>query len=312
MSIYFLTTSLLSLKVGFYRLLCCCFSIYAWYALRKARKQLNFVFAAITNTNKFPLTKYEAFSLVYFYFFPVAFGIIGAVVNTVYNEYSFDVYGFETSTNIRIIFHFTRYTLLSLVNPTLPNFLLLLFCIICQRLSWQLNTITSAIQECPIPDFTLIKQADILQRYSRLNDIVDVMKMVFSVPLFFICVSHFGFSIIILGGIILNGYMFAGNYLMLIRKVMILLSTFAGLLAFLWIAGGLPDEEERMKDAFQRKIQKRRISQPISNEICLKKYMSEKTNFVFSMCNIIHFRRSSIAALAGTILTYTIVLVSKD
>ncbi|KAF8781706.1 hypothetical protein HNY73_012076 [Argiope bruennichi] len=106
--------------------------------------------------------------------------------------------------------------------------------------------------------------------------------------------------------------MFAGDFLSLIKMSMMLVNAFGGLFHFLWIAGGLPEEEERMKDAFQRKIRLKRLSHLITDEICLDKYMPEKTNFVFSGCNIFHFRRSSIAALAGTILTYTILLISKD
>ncbi|GBN27738.1 hypothetical protein AVEN_175059-1 [Araneus ventricosus] len=94
--------------------------------------------------------------------------------------------------------------------------------------------------------------------------------------------------------------------------VMMFVNSFGGLLVCLWIAGGLPVEEKRMKDAFRKKIQQRRLSRLSVDAICLEEEMSEKSDFVLSGCDIIHFRRSSIATLAGTILTYTILLISKD
>ncbi|GFY58808.1 uncharacterized protein TNIN_274641 [Trichonephila inaurata madagascariensis] len=94
--------------------------------------------------------------------------------------------------------------------------------------------------------------------------------------------------------------------------ILLFMNSFCGLLAILWKAGNLPIEAENLKRVYRRKCRQKLLSE---NKVCeLRSEMDliDTSNFVLSGCTIIYFYRSSLLALAGTILTYTVLLMSVN
>ncbi|GIX78053.1 uncharacterized protein CEXT_75091 [Caerostris extrusa] len=86
-----------------------------------------------------------------------------------------------------------------------------------------------------------------------------------------------------------------------------------GLLSCLWTAGGLPIEAAKLKEAYRRKLQQKKILDgKVGKEACIEKELVEISTYVLSGCNIMSFYRTSILAFAGTILTYAILLINKQ
>ncbi|GFS87192.1 uncharacterized protein NPIL_265501 [Nephila pilipes] len=95
------------------------------------------------------------------------------------------------------------------------------------------------------------------------------------------------------------------------QLILLLMNTFCGLVAILWKAGSLPIEAEKLKKTFRRKCRKKFLSEKKVREIQFQTDLIDTTDFAMSGCNVIYFYRSTLLALAGTILTYTVLLISK-
>ncbi|GBN20697.1 hypothetical protein AVEN_31923-1 [Araneus ventricosus] len=99
------------------------------------------------------------------------------------------------------------------------------------------------------------------------------------------------------------------NYDFALSSSLILFNSCFGLLACLWMAGGLPVEAARFKETFRRKISQRLTYLRKEEAIHFEKCLPDVSSYILSGWDIISFRRSSILALAGTVLTYTILLI---
>ncbi|GIY71602.1 hypothetical protein CEXT_377851 [Caerostris extrusa] len=68
-------------------------------------------------------------------------------------------------------------------------------------------------------------------------------------------------------------------------------NSFGGLLAYLWIAGGLPIEADRLKEAFRSKLLQARLSANGVGGACPNEMKFLKvSNFELSGCEIVYFR----------------------
>ncbi|GFW75862.1 uncharacterized protein TNCV_4430441 [Trichonephila clavipes] len=97
-----------------------------------------------------------------------------------------------------------------------------------------------------------------------------------------------------------------------IEWVLLFMNSFCGLLAILWKAGSLPIEAEKLKRTYRTKYRQKLLSENKVGELRSEIDLIDTSIFVLSGCNIIYFYRSSLLALAGTILTYTVLLMSKN
>ncbi|GBN26852.1 hypothetical protein AVEN_162504-1 [Araneus ventricosus] len=227
------------------------------------------------------------------------------------NETTFDVYGRNGSSIARIIFNFVQSSLWAFIYPTSVNLIVLLYCFVCQNFCRQINRITRDIRECRVQNFTLSKQANISAQEARIGDLLHLTQRVFSVPSFLISAAHFCSCITVLGSLILDASTYIKNYTLLCQSVLLFLNSSGGLLACLWTAGGFTLAEHQLKDAFRRKMRERLHLFGKVDEECFQNELLQKPSFLMSGCGIVYFQRSSILTLLGTILTYTILLVTK-
>ncbi|GFT19805.1 uncharacterized protein NPIL_550761 [Nephila pilipes] len=166
------------------------------------------------------------------------------------------------------------------------------------------------IEACPFEKFTIEKQGSILRRISKLENALNLTQNVFSLPSFLISISYFCTCITLLA-VILFIKMEVSSY-MHFEFVSLLFNSSCGLVAIIWEVGNVPIEAENFKKAFRRKFHQKLLCENKVGEVLIETHPIDTSDFVLSGCNIIHFHRNSILALAGTILTYTVLLLSKN
>ncbi|GIY31196.1 uncharacterized protein CDAR_80801 [Caerostris darwini] len=197
-----------------------------------------------------------------------------------------------------------------IMYPMWTNLIVLTYGLLCQTICKQLNLLKTHIENCPPHEFTILMQSDLVRRELKINLSVQLLQKVFSVPSFFMACSHFCTCITALGAFILIGNSEI-NFMIVIQIGFMFVNACGGLLYCLWMAGGLPTEATKLKEAYSRKVQQKRLLVGKVGEACFEKKLVEISSYVLSGCNIISFYRSSILAFAGTILTYAILLINS-
>ncbi|GBN26860.1 hypothetical protein AVEN_162510-1 [Araneus ventricosus] len=280
--------------------------------MRRGRYHPTGLLRILSETQKLSFTWIESVCFYVIFSVPMVFAALNVVKQVVVdNKTTFDVYGLNVISSPGIIFNFVRSSLWGFIYPTSVNLVVLLYCFLCQNFCRQINRITRDIQECSVENFTLSKQANISAQESRIGDLLHLTQRVFSVASFLISAAHFCACIIVLGSLILDAITFIKDYTLLCQLVLLFLNSSGGLLACLWTAGGLPLAEDELKDAFRRKMRERlRLFGKVDEE-CFQQELLQKPSFLMSGCGIVYFQRSSILSLLGTILTYTLLLVTK-
>ncbi|GBM51106.1 hypothetical protein AVEN_275297-1 [Araneus ventricosus] len=196
------------------------------------------------------------------------------------------------------------------IYPVWTNLVVMLYCLLCQDICRRLKNLINEVENCSFKEFTVPKQADILKRKSKIVDFVNFVQIVFSTPSFLISVAHFYACITVLGFFFVNNDIelsYASTFAIMLYSA----NSMGGLTACLWLAGGIPAAADELEKTFRRKVRQRQFFVKNAGENCLYKDLTEKSEFVLSGCDILHFHRSSILALIGTILTYTIFLRSR-
>ncbi|GFQ77929.1 uncharacterized protein TNCT_481561 [Trichonephila clavata] len=146
---------------------------------------------------------------------------------------------------------------------------------------------------------------------STIEDALKLTQTVFSVPTFLVCTSYFGNCISVLAILVFIKIDTEIKFFMRFQWASLLIFSSTGMLAILWKAGSLPIEAEKLKKAYRRKCHQKLI---FGNKVGehFETDLIDTSNFVLSACNIIYFYRSTLLAFAGTILTYTVLLMSKS
>lgn len=190
--------------------------------------------------------------------------------------------------------------------PTTTNVVAFIYCSFCSRMCRRLRRLTSRIDICTPHEFDITKQVAILKMKDKMDDAFRGMHSVFSVPSFCVLVAHFCFCCSLLGWVML-GREHATNLKWVLHMVFFGLNSLVSLVVILWVVGGVPMEMEKFRLAFKNKIHKRRLSSEKTN---FEDWLDDGGDFVFSGCDILCYRRSSILTLVGTILTYTLLLLN--
>ncbi|GBN26855.1 hypothetical protein AVEN_162506-1 [Araneus ventricosus] len=284
-----------------------------WFSMRRQRKRLPKLLRSVSKSQSFFFTKFQK---VFFYLTcSVPFLCLTQEVlkQTISNKTDFYyVYGFQVNFYVLILVNSLAWILHSFIYPTYPNLVSLLYSSLCLHVCRKLSLITDDIESCSAEEFTISRQRDILGREAQIERLVLFIQKIFSAPSFLIATAQFSACTSIFGAFIVDSKIYTQDYVVLNQLVVVFLSSSGGLLACLWAAGGLPIEEDRFKDTFRRKTKQRLQLVNGKNERYIQNQILEKPTFVLSGCEIIYFRRSSILSLAGTVLTYTILLISKN
>ncbi|GBN88187.1 hypothetical protein AVEN_245095-1 [Araneus ventricosus] len=196
----------------------------------------------------------------------------------------------------------------SILYPIFPTLVLFFLCMLCQRICYEIRHLTSEISKVSPNEFTVSKQVDILRSYRKVEDILNILQNLFYSSSFFICMANFCFCCTQIGWVV-GIYGLENDWTLLTLFFLQLACSAASLLACLWVVGGLPIEMQVFIKEFLQKIEHRTMLRGREDEVNFGRRLDEKSVFVLSGCDIIHFERSSILALAASVLTYTLLLM---
>ncbi|GFR14812.1 uncharacterized protein TNCT_485241 [Trichonephila clavata] len=236
------------------------------------------------------------------FFSPVALTTANTMLcdkKTLYAKYS---YGKEFESHwvqmMLIIFH----QLIYFFNyPTFPSLIAVLYCTICVRCSNTIKNLTRKISLCSPKQFAPSQQIRVLRYKAKIDEILKITQDIFSVPSFCWIVANS-----------LSCYVTLGKYLMYnLNAVQIIETAYIGvgsllcLTGTLWTAGTLPVELNKLKDMFHEKAYLRWISFRFHAEQNSRKEILDDPDFAFTGCDIISYRRSTVFAIVGALITYT-------
>ncbi|GFY76008.1 uncharacterized protein TNIN_213451 [Trichonephila inaurata madagascariensis] len=106
-------------------------------------------------------------------------------------------------------------------------------------------------------------------------------------------------------GIILTG---KPSKITIVPIVFVGILNLASLIVLLWVAGGIPLEQNKLKDAFYKIAHSRFLIVLSPEELHFKREILDKNTLVLNGCNVFSYTRSSILAVIGTLLTYTLLI----
>ncbi|GIY29866.1 uncharacterized protein CEXT_710481 [Caerostris extrusa] len=187
----------------------------------------------------------------------------------------------------------------------------LLYCVLCQCCTSALANITQEILQLKPKQFSPHKQLDILRRKAKIDDILGKLQNIFSLPIFFLIAGNFLTCGSVIGKHLNYGTQQYRSY-HIKESSFYGISSFCCLTATLWVAGGVSNQFQKLKEAFHKKEKLRLLNVTSLDEPTLKKGYFEETDFVFTGCDIIFYKRSTILTLFGALLTYTVLAVSTD
>ncbi|GFR18193.1 uncharacterized protein TNCT_129241 [Trichonephila clavata] len=173
-----------------------------------------------------------------------------------------------------------------------------------------MDQLTKEIHNCPFECFGISKKFEILRRKARIDEILRGIENVFSLPSFLIIIANLSTCACVLA-LYLRVEEWEGNLkLSFIDWAFYVLNSSACLIIMLWTAGGIPIQERRFKDVFYQKAQSRMICTGYPKENRVERWLFDKPDFAFSGCGILSYRRSTLFAVAGTLITYTMLVAN--
>ncbi|GFU42474.1 uncharacterized protein NPIL_433961 [Nephila pilipes] len=281
-------------------------SALTWYALRLKRKRfelilLRFQYSSLNlckmNTNTFVL----ALSCI-----PVLFTIF-LTIYVIDLDSNFYSYGYEISNEYaRIIFLGLKNFIYVLVYPTFTNLIALLYSILCRRSAALIHQLTDEMEHCPAELFVTSKQFDILKRKASIDVILDFIEDVFSFPTFIIVIANLFMCASVIGIYLYTSEWYIYRMSLYCERIIYFLNSLGCIVIIMWTSGGIPLEELKFRDIFYKKLQSRMFSVGNPEEPWLVRWLFDKPEFVFTGWNILSYRRSTMFAVVGTLVTYTV------
>ncbi|KAG8186597.1 hypothetical protein JTE90_019919 [Oedothorax gibbosus] len=195
------------------------------------------------------------------------------------------------------------------IYPMLSDTFVLLFCTLCMQCSRYISCLRFEIEKCTLEAFDTHKQVNIARSFSNMMTILKDLQKVFSLPSFLMFATHYCACSTLLGWFVLGE-------ISSVSKILQILFYFSNssvcLIACLWVPGKLPIEIDKMKEAFRSKYRYRWFHLGVMEENVFEKAFGEQHTFVLTGVRFIEFKQSSILAVVGTILSYTLVLVTRS
>ncbi|GFY79385.1 uncharacterized protein TNIN_268381 [Trichonephila inaurata madagascariensis] len=279
-------------------------NIMIWHSLRRKKKNLLNVLRVI---QKCPATHNRRTNIMVLIIlsFPFVYSVTSILTCNITSDYLLYAYGYELKSLIMqasVIF-FKKF-LLFLFHSTFPSLVAVLFCYLCLRFSLSFNCLTRTVLHYSPEEFGPSEQIEILRQKAKIDDIMENLQDIFSLPSFFLIMSH----LFTCGSHL--GMNLTGNHskIIIVKAVFYGMTNLVSLVVVLWIAGSVPVEQNKLKSAFYKKAHSRFLTVLIPEERHCKREILDKTDFVLNGCSIFPYTRNSILALIGTLLTYSLLI----
>ncbi|GFX66464.1 uncharacterized protein TNCV_1291451 [Trichonephila clavipes] len=214
-------------------------------------------------------------------------------------------YGHELkSPTLQATIIFIKAFLLFFAHTTLPSLVAVLFCSLYLRCSSCFNYLTQKVHHYSPKEFGPSNQIDILRQKAKVDIILAKLHDIFSLPSFLVIISNLLTCCLVLGTTMVG----LEARIKIIKALFYGIANSASLIVVLWETGGLPMEQNKLKNAFYKRAHSRFLMALSSKEPQCKREMLDKPNFVFIGCNILSYTRNSVLTLVGTLLTYALII----
>ncbi|GFR19948.1 uncharacterized protein TNCT_165151 [Trichonephila clavata] len=286
----------------FFALFC---NLITWHSLRRKKNKLTNVLRMFGKLCPAVHSKRTSVTVLIILSFPFIFSTIITLLCNKTLASLFYAYGYELkSLTLQVCVISIKTFLMFLAQTTYPSLVAVLFCNLCMRWSSYYNCLTRKVLEYSSEKFGPLEQIHILKQKARVDDILEKLQDIFSLPSFFVILSNFLTCCSTLG-IILTGH---PSKITLVTAVFVGIPNLVSLVVVLWVAGGLPVEQDKLKDAFFKRAHYRYLLVLSSEEQQFKREILDKPDFVLNGCNIFSYTRNSFLTLIGTLLTYALLI----
>ncbi|GIY02592.1 uncharacterized protein CDAR_292021 [Caerostris darwini] len=182
------------------------------------------------------------------------------------------------------------------------NLLTLLYCSLCLYCSSSINSLADKVARYSPEEFVPFLQLDILRRKVKIDALLHDIQNMFSKPSLLLMMANYISCIYCLGLLLIF-------YDIHIQLLLVCAIHFICIVSVLWSAGTVPVALNKLQEVFQAKTHSRLLSVRTSDElqmILIKKEFIDKTNFALSGWDIVLYKKSTILAFVGTLLTYSL------
>ncbi|GFU26939.1 uncharacterized protein NPIL_675311, partial [Nephila pilipes] len=260
-------------KTSLTRLCLKVFSLVIWICMRRKRKKMNIL---LRNLRFVPAPAHEKI-FNFLLLIIIAMPLVYSTTFTIYCKERFFskllAYGNELeSRSVKVLVIWIKKYLEFLIFPTFPLLVSFLYSTLSLRCSLFLTILTEEIAKYSTHAFGPEEQRDILRRKAKIDDILDIIQEIFSVPSYFFILGYFVSCCRALAWNLTYRVKTPIQLLTLIDGVIILIS----LNAILWVSGGLPENINKLKEAFYKKTHRRIIFVGTSGEPDLRKELLDK------------------------------------
>ncbi|GFR25242.1 uncharacterized protein TNCT_172521 [Trichonephila clavata] len=275
--------------------------------MRRSRKRMSILFCKLQYLP--PCRKEKVLNLLtpFLFFLHVVSAIAVTILCDRKKISTVLAYGNEIQNHFaQIMLIFFKYNNFFFASQVYPCLIAIVYYTICVRCSNSVRNLTRKISLCSPEEFGPSEQIQVLRYKEKIDEILKITQEIFSVPSFCLIVAYS-----------ISCYTMIGWYLVGIKEIaevihssFICTCSFLYLTGTLWIAGSLPVELNKLKDTFYEKAYLRWISFGFPSEQNFRREILAKPEFVFTGCDILHYRRSSVLAVVGTLVTYTLLVIN--
>ncbi|GBN75785.1 hypothetical protein AVEN_40702-1 [Araneus ventricosus] len=278
--------------------------------MRRRRKQLaaaNLKLGGISLPSYCKKINFLAFILLCM---PAVYSISLMSICSIRKAAKYEAFGNEVKDPVlQILLINFKWFMYIIVYPTSVNFIVLLLCTFCLRCSSLISNMVNEISGITPEKFGPSMQIHILRVKARVDESLCNLQDVFSLPILFIIVAHLLSCSTSIGWFLYYGFKHY-HCAMRVQAAFFGINSSVSLIIMFWVAGGVPGKLQRLKETFFNKSHLRLILSPLMNEPQFKREILDKPDFVFTGYDIISLRRRTLFVLFGSMITYTVLVVS--
>ncbi|GFR19179.1 uncharacterized protein TNCT_3441 [Trichonephila clavata] len=300
------------MKVGISYLISFSLTIAVWYTTLYKRKHIKNLLQNIKDIKSSSGERTINFLVLLYYIISISLSIVEANELKNWNDKSAFTYGRNMGNHVtKFAFLYFKVNLTYLIYPTYTNIIVLLYGTLCLRCTTYINLLSQEITLYSPETFELPKQLDILKRKARIKGTLMTIQDIFSLPILLIMIENVTMCGSMTGWYLMNSW----NKSLITWKIETMyygINAFLSVVCILWVAGALPIAMNKFKETFYSKTHARLLYYHSKDELYLKGEVINEPDFILTGCEMVSFKRSTILVFIGTLLTYTVLIVSTD
>ncbi|KAF8787280.1 hypothetical protein HNY73_008895 [Argiope bruennichi] len=290
-------------------LISCTLPAISYHIVRCRGNQVALLLQDLDQLSSVPYEKKICLLMIIICCMPFLYSIIVTTLYITKTDTKDLIYGYDVgSSPLKTFVLGLKFFLYFFLHPTLNNLLALLYCTICMRCCSLIRNLKAEVMQCTFERFTPLKQIDIINRKEKVDSVLESFERIFSLPSFLMTVTNILSCGSVLGSTIIDNDL---QFHILAQWMFHTTNIFGCLLTTFWIAGSIPIELKEFKDAYYRKACLRMLKARIPEESRLERWVFDTPDFVLTGFGVFSYTRSSLLAVVGALLTYTMLAINK-